>query len=43
MNIDIKDLTMLYANGHRALNKVNLEIGDGMFGLWDLMVPENLL
>lgn len=33
MNIDIKDLEMRYSNGYRALKKVNIEIGDGMFGL----------
>ncbi len=33
MNIKIEDLTMLYGNGFKALKKVNIEIGDGMFGL----------
>lgn len=33
MNIQIKDLSQVYKNDFRALNKVNLEIESGMFGL----------
>ncbi|MCK4538427.1 MAG: ABC transporter ATP-binding protein [Candidatus Krumholzibacteria bacterium] len=33
MNITIKGLDMVYRNGKRALDSVDLEIGGGMFGL----------
>ncbi len=33
MQISIKDLTQVYKNGNRALQKINLEISSGMFGL----------
>ncbi|MCT4590485.1 MAG: ABC transporter ATP-binding protein [Carboxylicivirga sp.] len=33
MKIQIKDLSQIYKNDFRALNKVNLEIESGMFGL----------
>lgn len=33
MNISIKNLTKIYGNGHKALNSVNIEIENGMFGL----------
>lgn len=33
MRIKINDLQKKYKNGHQALNKVNLDIGNGMFGL----------
>ncbi|MBS2100072.1 ABC transporter ATP-binding protein [Carboxylicivirga linearis] len=33
MNIEIKDLSQVYKNDFRALNRVNLEINPGMFGL----------
>lgn len=33
MNIQIKDLSQVYKNDFRALNKVNLDIEAGMFGL----------
>ncbi len=33
MKIQIKDLSQIYNNDFRALNKVNLEIESGMFGL----------
>lgn len=33
MKITIEGLTKEYSNGFRALNEVNLEINDGMFGL----------
>lgn len=33
MNIKIENLTKIYKNGHRALNNVNLEINQGMYGL----------
>ncbi|MBN2263861.1 MAG: ABC transporter ATP-binding protein [Prolixibacteraceae bacterium] len=33
MNISIQNLTKIYSNGHKALNSVNIEIENGMFGL----------
>lgn len=33
MEISIKNLTKIYGNGHKALDTVNLEIENGMFGL----------
>lgn len=33
MNIQIKDLSKVYPDGHRALNHLNLNIEPGMFGL----------
>jgi len=33
MKISIRDLSQVYPNNYRALNKINLEIGDGLFGL----------
>lgn len=33
MKISIQDLTKIYSNGHKALNSVNIEIENGMFGL----------
>lgn len=33
MNIEIKDLSKVYPNGHAAIRNINLEIGSGMFGL----------
>ncbi len=33
MHISIQNLAQIYKNGHQALNNVNLEIHNGMFGL----------
>lgn len=33
MNISIQGLNKIYPNGHQALNDVNIEIKEGMFGL----------
>jgi len=33
MKIEIRDLEMIYKNGHKALQNINIEIRDGMFGL----------
>ena len=33
MQISIKDLTQVYPNKHKALDSINLEISDGLFGL----------
>jgi len=33
MQISIKDLTQVYPNKHKALDGINLEISDGLFGL----------
>ncbi|MBN1924985.1 MAG: ABC transporter ATP-binding protein [Prolixibacteraceae bacterium] len=33
MDISIQELTKIYPNGHKALKDINLEIGNGMFGL----------
>ncbi len=33
MKLEITQLSKIYANGHRALNNVTLEIEEGMFGL----------
>jgi len=33
VEISIQNLTKIYGNGHKALKSVNLEIGNGMFGL----------
>ncbi len=33
MNLSIKNLSKTYANGLKALNNINIEIGSGMFGL----------
>ena len=33
MNIEIKELSKIYPNGHAAIQGINLEIGSGMFGL----------
>ncbi|MEQ9405664.1 MAG: ABC transporter ATP-binding protein [Cyclobacteriaceae bacterium] len=33
MNIEIKELSKIYPNGHAAIKDINLEIGSGMFGL----------
>jgi len=33
MQIQIKNLSKIYPNGHKALDKLNFEIGSGMFGL----------
>jgi ABC-2 type transport system ATP-binding protein len=33
VDISIQNLTKIYGNGHKALDKVNLEIENGMFGL----------
>lgn len=33
MKIEIQDLQKVYKNGHKALNNINLNIQDGMFGL----------
>jgi ABC-2 type transport system ATP-binding protein len=31
--IEIRDLKKTYRNGHKALNRINLDIPMGMFGL----------
>src|SRR5688572_10007654 len=33
MHLDIRDLSLTYANGVRALNQVSLSLGNGLFGL----------
>ena len=33
MKISIEGLSKIYPNGNRAINNINLEINDGMFGL----------